>query len=182
MGIRIRKNKRKEYYLIEVKSKEVPLKYIYEKSLDKYFKDRVINELRQIPKKILDIESEQILKPLKGQKYYPIVVFKNIPFINSSIIIECLLSTLSPDEELYKLINEQKMFIFNIDDFENFIEILDHEDFNIVDLFKKQQEDTTLSLWRIMQNIYGDTLLRNSLLEKTRNEIFALIKAPEEIK
>lgn len=179
--LELEKNKSKEYYLIEVKSKEVPLEYIYEKSLDKYFKDRVINELRQIPKKILDIEAEQKLKFIKGQNYYPIVVFKNIPFINSSVIIESLLSTLNPDEELYKLIKEQKIFIFNIDDFENFVEILDNDKFDIIDLFKKQRENQGLNLSKIMQNIHGDTLLRNSLLDKTRNEIFAIIKAPEEI-
>jgi hypothetical protein len=180
--LELEKNESKEYYLIEVKSLEVPFAYIYEKKLDEYYKNTIIDYLRKAISKLPDIESIPELSFLKEQTYYPIFVFKDIPFINSNIMTDLLLSNiLDPNEELYRLIKEQKIFIFNINDFENFVEILDKDNFNIVDLFKKQQEDQALSLWKIMQNIYGDTLLRNSLLEKTRNEIFEIIKVPEEI-
>lgn len=173
------KNKIKEYYLIEVKSLEVPFAYIYEKSLDEYYKKRIIKCLKTVTNKLADITQENELNFLHGQIYYPIVVFKDLPFINSASMIELLLSILDKDDELYKLIKEQQIFMFNIDDFENFVEILDKDNFNIVKLFKEQQKDQSLNLAKIMQNAYGDTLLRNSLLEKTHNEIFEIIKSVE---
>lgn len=170
---------KEKYYLIEVKSKEVSLEYIYDKSLEEYYKLRIIPELRKIKKKLQDIDKFDELKFLQGKTIYPMLVVKNVPMINHNLMIDLILKLIADDEELKQMVENREIFLFNIDEFELFIEGLKENTFNIEEIFNALKEDFGESLLGIMQKKYGNTQLRNSLLEETYHKIFKHLEPKE---
>lgn len=170
--IKIERNNIKEYYLIEVKSSEVPNRYCYNEQLNDYYKKDVINRINKGIKKLSDIENVEELAFLKGEKIYPIFIFRDLPFVNSTVINDLLLSCSEDYNELYTKIKNNELYIFNIDAFENFIEMIKDETFNIEWLFNEQKDNPGENLNSIMQEKYGKMLLRNSYLENIFEEIF----------
>lgn len=170
--IEIERNNLKEYYLIEVKSSEVPNRYCYNEQLNNYYKKDVIKRIHKGINKLSDIESVKELAFLKGEKVYPIFIFKDLPFVNSTVINDLLISCSEDYQELCTKIKNNELYIFNIDAFENFIEMIKDETFNIDWLFNEQKDKPGENLNSIMQKKYGNTLLRNSYLENIFDEIF----------
>lgn len=170
--IEIERNKTREYYLIEVKSSEVPNRYCYDEQLNNYYKQDVIKRINKGIQKLSDIENVEELSFLKGKKIYPIFIFKDLPFVNSTVINDLLISCSEDYQELCTKIKNNELYIFNVDSFENFIEMMKDETFNIEWLFNEQKDKPNENLNSIMQKKYGSTLLRNSYLETIFNEIF----------
>ncbi len=170
--IEIERNKTKEYYLIEVKSSEVPNRYCYNEQLNDYYKQDVIKKLNKSIQKLSDIDNVDELAFLKDKKVYPIFIFKDLPFVNSTVINDLLISCAEDYQELRTKIKNNELYIFNVDSFENFIEMIKDETFNIEWLFDEQKEKPGENLNSIMQKKYGHMLLRNSYLENIFNEIF----------
>lgn len=170
--IELERNKTKEYYLIEVKSAEVPNRYCYDEQLNNYYKQDVIKRINKGIQKLSDIENVEELSFLKGKKNYPIFIFKDLPFVNSTVINDLLISCSEDYQELCTKIKNNELYIFNVDSFENFIEMMKDETFNIEWLFNEQKDKPNENLNSIMQKKYGSTLLRNSYLETIFNEIF----------
>ena len=170
--IEIERNETREYYLIEVKSSEVPNRYCYDEQLNNYYKQDVIKRINKGIQKLSDIENVEELSFLKGKKIYPIFIFKDLPFVNSTVINDLLISCSEDYQELCTKIKNNELYIFNVDSFENFIEMMKDETFNIEWLFNGQKDKPNENLNSIMQKKYGSTLLRNSYLETIFNEIF----------
>lgn len=170
--IEIERNETREYYLIEVKSSEVPNRYCYDEQLNNYYKQDVIKRINKGIQKLSDIENVEELSFLKGKKIYPIFIFKDLPFVNSTVINDLLISCSEDYQELCTKIKNNELYIFNVDSFENFIEMMKDETFNIEWLFNEQKDKPNENLNSIMQKKYGSTLLRNSYLETIFNEIF----------
>lgn len=170
--IEIERNETREYYLIEVKSSEVPNRYCYDEQLNNYYKQDVIKRINKGIQKLSDIENVEELSFLKGKKIYPIFIFKDLPFVNSTVINDLLISCSEDYQELCTKIKNNEVYIFNVDSFENFIEMMKDETFNIEWLFNEQKDKPNENLNSIMQKKYGSTLLRNSYLETIFNEIF----------
>ena len=170
--IEIERNETREYYLIEVKSSEVPNRYCYDEQLNNYYKQDVIKKINKGIQKLSDIENVEELSFLKGKKIYPIFIFKDLPFVNSTVINDLLISCSEDYQELCTKIKNNELYIFNVDSFENFIEMMKDETFNIEWLFNEQKDKPNENLNSIMQKKYGSTLLRNSYLETIFNEIF----------
>ncbi len=170
--IELERNKTKEYYLIEVKSSEVPNRYCYDEQLNDYYKQDVIKRINKGIQKLSDIENVEELSFLKGKKIYPIFIFKDLPFVNSTVINDLLISCSEDYQELCTKIKNNELYIFNVDSFESFIEMMKNETFNIEWLFNEQKDKPNENLNSIMQKKYGSTLLRNSYLETIFNEIF----------
>ena len=170
--IELERNKTKECYLIEVKSSEVPNRYCYDEQLNDYYKQDVIKRINKGIQKLSDIENVEELSFLKGKKIYPIFIFKDLPFVNSTVINDLLISCSEDYQELCTKIKNNELYIFNVDSFENFIEMMKDETFNIEWLFNEQKDKPNENLNSIMQKKYGSTLLRNSYLETIFNEIF----------
>ena len=170
--IEIERNETREYYLIEVKSSEVPNRYCYDEQLNNYYKQDVIKRINKGIQKLSDIENVEELSFLKGKKIYPIFIFKDLPFVNSTVINDLLISCSENYQELCTKIKNNELYIFNVDSFENFIEMMKDETFNIEWLFNEQKDKPNENLNSIMQKKYGSTLLRNSYLETIFNEIF----------
>ena len=68
--LEIKRNDVAEYYLIEVKSSEVPNNYCYNEELSEYYKKDVIKKLEKSLNKIPDIENSIELSFLKGKKRF----------------------------------------------------------------------------------------------------------------
>lgn len=170
--IEIERNKTKEYYAIEVKSSEVPNRYCYDEQLNDYYKKDVVERIYKGIKKLSDIENVTELAFLKGKKVYPIFIFKDLPFVNSTVINDLLVSCSGNYQELCTKIKNNELYIFNIDTFENFIEMMKDESFSIEWLFDEQKNNPGENLNSIMQKRYGKVLLRNTYLENTFEEIF----------
>lgn len=170
--IEIKRNDLKEFYLIEVKSSEVPNRYCYNEQLHNYYKEDVIRKINKGINKLSDIDTVEELAFLKGEKVYPIFIFKDLPFINSTVINDLLISCSENYPELCTRIKNNELYIFNVDSFENFIKMLKDNTFSIEWLFNEQKNNSGENLNTIMQKKYGKMLLRNSYIEKTFNEIF----------
>ena len=170
--IEIERNKTKEYYAIEVKSSEVPNRYCYDEQLNDYYKKDVIERIYKGIKKLSDIENVTELAFLKGKKVYPTFIFKDLPFVNSTVINDLLITCSEDYQDLCTKIKNNELYIFNIDTFENFIEMMKDESFSIEWLFEEQKNNPSENLNSIMQKRYGKVLLRNTYLENTFEEIF----------
>lgn len=170
--IKIKRNNSIEYYLIEVKSSEVPNRYCYDEQLTEYYKKDIIKRINKGIKKLSDIDNVGELNFLKGKKLYPVFIFRDLPFVNSTIINDLLISCTEEYQELRTKIKNGELYIFNIDSFENFVEMLKDETFNTEWLFQEQRNNQGENLNSIMQKKYGNTLLRNVYLKNTYEEIF----------
>ena len=158
--------------MIEVKSSEVPNRYCYDEQLNDYYKQDVIKRINKRIQKLSDIENVNKISFLKCKKIYPIFIFKDLPFVNSTVINDLLISCSEDYQELFTKIQNNELYIFNVDSFENFIEMMKDETFNIEWLFNEQKDKPNENLNSIMQKKYGSTPLRNSYLESIFNEIF----------
>ena len=161
-----------EYYLIEVKSSEVPTRYWYDKNLHEYYKKDVISKLSKTIEKLDDINKTNELEFLKNKTIYPVFVFKDLPFVNSTIIKELLQSCTDENSKLCEMIKNNSIYIFNIDAFENFTEMLKYNNFNIKWLFEEQYKLPGENLNSIMQKHFGKELLRNSYLASVFDDLF----------
>ena len=70
------------------------------------------------------------------------------------------------------MIKNNSIYIFNIDTFENFTEMLKDNKFNIKWLFEEQYKSPGENLNSIMQKQYGKELLRNSYLASVFDDLF----------
>ena len=114
-------------YIIEVKSAVLPLFDIYSESLSGFIKKHIIPAYKQIINNILYQNNYLELNFLKDKKQIPIIVFRNVPFINLPLFekeirreIKNHVDNNPKDYFIWKYLNSQKVFLFSIAEFEIF--------------------------------------------------------------
>ena len=145
-------------YLIEVKSAVLPLKDIYNETLKNFIIMHIVKAYKQIINKIKDIEQYNELKKVKNKFYKPIIIFRNIPFLNYiqfkneiEKTIEDYIKNNTDDYFILEYIKTNKIFLFNINDFE-----LYWANRNLIDidnLFKHIENNTGVSIRSFLSSL-----------------------------
>jgi hypothetical protein len=124
-------------YLYEVKAYQFPLyllQAINEEKLKIELERKIIKPMIQVYKRIKDIDKYEELKHLRGKKLIPVIIFYNIPLINTSMYNSEIKILLSEIEDRYQGISELEFVLLNIDDLELFEIVSKHT--NIEEIYK----------------------------------------------
>lgn len=157
-------------YLIEVKAKSIPLKYIYETNIEEYYIKTIIPEIEKFYEKVTIDINKQELQFLKAKKIVPILLFKDIPMINSPITKHLITKNIRNNHKLVTSIENNEIILMNCDEFEYAIEAI-FNNVDIVDVFKTTNNDITKGSIQVMQEKVKAPI-QNQYLSKIYNEIF----------
>ena len=170
-------------YIIEVKSVMMPLSDIYNTTTTAFVRKHIIKAYKQIITKINDINRYDELAFLRNKTIIPIIVFRNIPYINSKLFYNMVINdTLeayiaeNPEEKFIKdYLYEKNIFAFNIDEFEYYW--INRNNIQIKALFEEAIQDSAESITSIMSK-QTDIIQNNAFFD----EIFEKIIPIKELK
>lgn len=174
-------------YAIEVKSISMPLCDVYNITTEDFVKKHILKAYKQIITKINDVDMCEELSFLKDKKIVPIIVFRNVPYINSKIfysmgienILENHIKKCPKDEFIKKYLQEKNIYTFNIDEFEMYW--INRNLFSINALFETISKDSSESIDSLMkQNKHFE--YKNPLFDKIYEEIIPIKEIEEKRK
>jgi hypothetical protein len=155
----------------------MPLSAIYGSGLEDFIKTHILKAYGQVISKTHDIGHYAELTFLENKNIHPVIIFKNVPFINTEMfkqnVIEIIDKNIIRNPE-YKNIKEylqsNPLYIFNIDEFEYFW--LNRHLLSIDSLFLELKESGgQKSLLSIIRATEGTTS-KNPLFDGLIQEIF----------
>lgn len=163
-----------KYYLIEVKSKTVPLEYIYNKKLEDYYKAKIIPEIIKFYNKVTKDINHSKLAFLKKKKNVLILLFKDMPLINSSIIKDLIIKNIKDDDDLINSINNNEILLMDCEEFEYIVEAI-YKNLDIELLYQSITDDPSKNLIQIINEQCPEITVNESLMN-IYNDVFGFIE------
>lgn len=157
-------------YIIEVKSAMLPLTNIYNTNINDFLAKHFVEDYKQMLSHINDINSCEELAFLRDKKIYPIIIYKDIPLINSCLFKDVVIKYLEQNDRNQDILNAVKnnlIYLFNFDDFQFFW--MNEKNISITDLFDKlnsQQQESISSIIQKLPDYKYETTCWDDIIDK----------------
>lgn len=166
-----------KFLLIEVKSLCLPQQDLYNKKIEEIVKDKLEKKLKKVYNKINDIEKCDELKNFRKKPIYPILLVKDVPLANSTIMKSIIKKINVEDNNFKEFLQDYKFIVTDLNDFESLIECF--YDIQIEELFKEIEESFADGFIPILKKCSNrkDSLLHEMLTKKAEYELNKIAEA-----
>ena len=165
--------KEEKVYLFEVKAKQFSLTVLQTGDIElikKEVKEKLVEAVKQVYKRILEINLYDELKIFRGKKIIPIIVFLDIPLVSSGgykeIISEELMILDQGDQ--YRGISNFDYNLLNIDELEDYSYVVDQTEIEYI--FNTIKSDVTKGFKTEVFNIIGWQKIKKNLVDRRFDE------------
>lgn len=162
-------------YLFEVKAKQFSLTTLQTGDIEliqKEVREKILRSVKQIYKRILEIDIYEELKSFRGKNIIPIIVFLDIPLVSSGgykkLISKDLLDL--ENDPQYKGISSFKYNLLNIEELEEYSYVSKIKP--IEDIFELIYSDPSKGFVGEIHKILGNKKTTKNLIDKTFDKYF----------
>lgn len=139
-------------YLIDVKAAMLPLKSIYNTNMSDFIQTHIIKDYKQMLMHLKDIYQFEELKFLRDKKIIPIIIYKDVPLLNTYLFKDAIIHNLkqiSSNIELINVVENNTIYLLNLAEFQLFW--INRMNFQLSEIFEILDSDPKESIRTIIE-------------------------------